>query len=326
MSRRALVTGGAGFIGSHLVGRLLCEGWSVRVLDNFSTGAWENLRSLQPDVDVIAGDIRDQASCRKACAGMDSVFHLAAIASVVGSVDNPALSHDVTMNGTIGMLIAAREAGVRRFIFSSSAAVYGNAVSVPTQEKQPLDPQSPYATAKAAGEFYCRNFHTLYGLETVILRYFNVFGPRQNVLSGYAAVIPSFVNGVIEGKRPQIYGDGSQTRDFVYVENVANANLQAALADGIAGDTFNIAGGEALSLLDLLAAIERYSPRPLEPQFLPARPGDVRHSCADISHARLQLGYEPNTSVASGLMRMLDATREGSPSGDKPSYAVVSIA
>lgn len=326
MPRRALVTGGAGFIGSHLVARLLSEGWQVQVLDNFSTGTWENLRFLQPDVAVIVGDIRDQASCSKACEGIDTVFHLAAIASVVGSIEQPALSHDVTLNGTVTMLAAARAASVRRFVFSSSAAVYGGSAAVPTDEDQPLDPQSPYATAKAAGEYYCRNFNALYGLETVILRYFNVFGPRQNVRSGYAAVIPSFIEAAILGRPPKIFGDGLQTRDFVYVENVATANLQAALADGVAGETFNIAGGEAITIIDLLKELERFTSAPLTPQFLPPRPGEIRHSCADISRARYQLGYEPNTSISSGLLRMLDSMRESRSTGDASPVSAISAA
>ncbi len=326
MGKRALVTGGAGFIGSHLVGRLLCEGWQVHVLDNFSTGLWENLRFLEPEVSVVVGDVRDQASCRKACEGIDSVFHLAAIASVAASVEHPAVSNDVTLNGTVNMLCAAREAGVRRFVFSSSAAVYGNSETLPTKEGQRLDPQSPYASAKAAGEFYCRNFHTLYGMETVILRYFNVFGPRQNVQSGYAAVIPSFVEAVLQGRKPKIYGDGRQTRDFVYVDNVASANLQAALAEGVAGETFNIAGGEAISLVDLLSVLERLSAAPVTPHYLPARPGEVRHSCADITHARSCLGYEPNASIGSGLQRMLPGRHGVLQAGPEPGRAIASMA
>ncbi len=286
MARQALVTGGAGFIGSHLIKKLLCEGWNVRVLDNFSSGFHHNLQPVRSDLDVLTGDVRDPDACRHACEGVDSVFHLAAIASVVSSVEDPAQTHEVTLGGTLNMLLAARDAQVRRFVFSSSASVYGNAETVPTTEQQPLAPQSPYASAKAAGEFYCRNFYTLYGIETVILRYFNVFGPHQNTNSGYAAVVPCFVKAVLEDGTPRIYGDGLQTRDFVYVENVAAANVQAALAEGVAGLAFNVAGGVSISLLDLLTALGRLTDRTLIPEFCPPRSGEVRHSRADISHAR----------------------------------------
>lgn len=311
MARQALVTGGAGFIGSHLVARLLCEGWNVRVLDNFSSGKWDNLHCQQSDVEVIVGDVRDQDACRRACTGCDSVFHLAAIASVASSVENPLLSHEVTLGGTLNVLLAARNAHVRRVVFSSSASVYGNAETVPTSEQQPLDPQSPYASAKATGEFYCRNFQTLYGLETVILRYFNVFGPRQSANSGYAAAIPCFVDAALQGRTPRVYGDGLQTRDFVYVENVASANLQAALSDGVAGQVFNIGSGVSVSLLALLADLGRLAGVDLTPEFCPARVGEVRHSRADIAHARHLMGYTPNISLTAGLKRTLEASRDG---------------
>jgi nucleoside-diphosphate-sugar epimerase len=310
MAKQALVTGGAGFIGSHLVGRLLCEGWKVRVLDNFCSGSWDNLRPIQSDIEVIVGDIRDKEACRKACQDMDSVFHMAAIASVVRSIEDPILSHDVTLGGTLNLLLAARDQKVRRFVFSSSASVYGNAETIPTSENQPLDPQSPYASDKASGEFYCRNFWDLFGLETVILRYFNVFGPRQSANSGYAAVIPRFVHIATAGGTPTIYGDGLQTRDFVYVDNVVSANLQAGLVDGVAGQTFNIAGGQGTSLLELLTILSRLTGAQLKPEFLPARAGEVRHSRADISRARYMLGYAPADSLASGLKRTVEVTRK----------------
>jgi UDP-glucose 4-epimerase len=310
MPHQALVTGGAGFIGSHLVERLLRERWNVRVIDDFSTGSLDNLHSVHADLEVIVGDIRDRNACRQACIGVDSVFHLAAIASVTSSVEDPVLSHEVTLGGTLNMLLAARDAGVQRFVYSSSASVYGNAEIVPTTEHQPLDPQSPYASCKASGELYCRNFCTLYGLETVTLRYFNVFGPRQSAHSGYAAVIPCFVKAALNGKSPRVYGDGLQTRDFVYVENIAIANLLAASADGVAGCMFNIAGGESISLLDLLATLERLTGSQLAPEFCPARPGEVRDSRADISHARDLLGYEPILSLQDGLGHTLDAAQQ----------------
>ena len=308
--RTALVTGGAGFIGSHLVERLLSEGWQVRVLDNFSSGTRENLRTVQEAIEVIEGDVRNSEVCHTACRNVDSVFHLAAIASVIASVDDPVASHDVTLGGTLNMLLAARDQGARRFVFSSSAAVYGNAEVAPTDEDQPFHPESPYASAKASSEFYCRNFQGLFGLETVILRYFNVFGPRQSATSGYAAVIPLFVQAAVNGKTPVIYGDGLQTRDFVYVQNVVAANMRAAVAEGAAGQTFNIAGGQGISLRDLLVQLERVTGASLQPVFQPARAGEVRHSRANITRARQILGYEPEMSLATGLERTVQAARE----------------
>ncbi len=301
MIQTALVTGGAGFIGGHLVERLLADGWRVRVLDNFSTGSEENLRSVAGDVELWRGDVRDLDACLSSCAGVDSVFHLAAIASVPQSVADPLTSHAVTLGGTLNLLSAARDQGVRRVVFSSSASVYGDAEEVPTREGQPLRPQSPYATAKAAGELYCRNFYELYGLETVTLRYFNVFGPRQSANSGYAAAIPKFVQAALSGGRPVVFGDGRQTRDFVHVSNVVEANVLAALRGEAPGGTFNVGCGRGITLLELLAELERLAGRSLSPQFAPGRPGEVRHSLADISRARAVLGYEPRIDLAAGL-------------------------
>ena len=309
MTKRALVTGGAGFIGSHLVSRLVHDQWQVRVLDDFSTGCIDHLNSVRAEIEIIDGDICDRQACLTACRGVDSVFHLAGIASVATSIANPIQSHDVTCGGTLNMLLAARDQCVRRFVFSSSASVYGNSDILPTVEAQPLCPQSPYASDKACSEFYCRNFHALFGLETVILRYFNVFGPRQSAHSGYAAVIPLFVQAAISGGTPVVYGDGLQTRDFVCVDNVVTANLQAAVANSVSGLTFNIAGGESISLLDLLTILENLTGASLEPSFRPSRPGEVRHSRADISAARDMLGFDPVVSVASGLKRTVEATR-----------------
>ena len=306
MNKRALVTGGAGFIGSHLTALLLAEGWQVRVLDNFNSGKEANICALPGDLTVVRGDIRDMSACRAACADADSVFHLGALASVVGSVADPVGSHEVNLTGTLNMLTAARDAGVRRFVFSSSAAIYGNAETLPTTEDQPYDPQSPYAAHKACGEFYCKNFHALYGLETVILRYFNVFGPRQSLSSGYAAVIPLFIQAALEGRSPTVFGDGRQTRDFVCVENIAAANLLASRAN-VAGETFNIAGGEGLSLLQLLSYLEDFAGRSLNPTFQPERAGEVKHSIADVSRATTQLGFTPEISVAEGLRRTYEA-------------------
>jgi nucleoside-diphosphate-sugar epimerase len=309
MTKHALVTGGAGFIGSHLIMRLVNEGWQVRVLDNFSSGSRDNLQTTGADLEIINGDVRDPAVCRKACQGIDTVFHMAAIASVQSSIDDPALSHAVTFGGTLNMLLAARDQDVRRFVFSSSASVYGNAEVVPTVESQSISPQSPYASDKACGEFYCRNFHALYGLETVILRYFNVFGARQNPNTGYAAVVPLFVQAALTGATPKIYGDGLQTRDFVCVDNVVSANLQAAQVEQIAGEAFNIAGGTAVSLREVLEILGCITGQPLTPEFFPTRPGEVRHSRADITAARYRLKYEPSVSLLEGLRLTVESAQ-----------------
>ena len=298
----ALVTGGAGFIGGHLIEYLLHQNWGVRILDDLSTGSPTNLPA-EGAVDVRHGDIRSLDDCRAACAGVDYVFHMAAIASVIGSIDNPGASNDVNITGTLNVLIAARDANVKRVVFSSSASVYGNADVVPTTEDQLLSPQSPYATGKACGEYYCRNFAQLYGIETVVLRYFNVFGPRQNIQSGYSAVIPAFITAAILGKQPSIFGDGLQTRDFVYVENVAQANYRAAIAPEISGRTYNVGCGEEVSLIDMLDSLERASRAKISPVFKPQRAGEVRFSRSDIARARAELGYEPTVDLYEGLER-----------------------
>ena len=308
MSKKALVTGGAGFIGSHVAARLLEAGWTVRVLDDLSSGDRAKLPTFAKDLEFVEGDIRDVAVCQKACAGIDAVFHLAALVSVVGSVENPALNNAINITGMLNMLIAARDSGVQRFVFSSSASVYGDAEQIPTEENQPLKPQSPYAVSKACGEMYGRNFQELFGLEVVSLRYFNVFGPRQNVTSGYAAVVPAFVKAAMNGKQPTIFGDGLQTRDFVFVENVAEANLKAATAEGVSGQVFNVAGGQQTSLLDLVAALERATGKPLTPRFEPARGGEVKHSRADVDRARDILGFVPTVSLEEGLRRTVEGT------------------
>src|SRR5579862_8300794 len=257
---RALVTGGAGFIGSHVGERLVREGWQVRVLDNLSSGTTENLRVPEAIV-IVEGDVRDVDACYSACRDVDCVFHLAAISSVASSIAAPLATHDINLGGTLNILCAARDMHVKRLVFSSSASVYGNAEVVPTAEDQPLAPQSPYASSKACAEFYCRNFFDLHGLEAVILRYFNVFGPRQSANSGYAAVIPLFVQAAVNGITPTVYGDGLQTRDFVYVESVAEANWLAATVPQAVGKTFNVAGGQGITLIDLLQTLERITGR-----------------------------------------------------------------
>jgi UDP-glucose 4-epimerase len=308
MSRLALVTGGAGFIGSHLVAHLLQAGWRVRVLDNFTTGARAHLPP-QAHLEVCEGDVRVSADCLRATAGADTVFHLAALVSVVESVANPALSHEVNVTGTLNILLAARDQKVRRVVFSSSTAVYGDAATIPTEETQPFSPQSPYAAQKVCGELYGNLFHTLYGLEFVALRYFNVFWPRQSPHSDYAAVIPRFLWAAMRGQSPVVYGNGHQTRDFVSVENVVEANRLAATTEGVSGQAFNIASGRQTSLLELLAALELLAGRALTPRFEPPRAGEVRHSGASIAKAQQILGYHPVVSLEEGLRRAWDALR-----------------
>ncbi len=309
MHKKALVTGGAGFIGSHLVERLVREGWRVRTVDNLATGDWANLSDVRGDLEMITGDIRDVAVCEKACRGVDAVFHMAAIASVTASISDPVRSHETNVAGTLNLLVAARDAGVSRFVFSSSASVYGNANVIPTSEDQPHDPQSPYASGKAAAEMYCRNFWQLYQLETVILRYFNVFGPRQSSATGYGAAIPIFIKAAMEGRAPTVFGDGGQTRDFVYVENVVQANLKAATARPGAGGAFNIAAGQGISLLHVLEELGALTGEPVKPVFQPGRAGEVRHSRADITRAQTVLGYQPSITFQAGLRSMVDPSR-----------------
>ncbi len=291
MSKKYLITGGAGFIGSNLAEALVREGTTVRILDNFSTGKSENLERL--DVEVIKGDIRDPEQCQKAARGMDFVLHKAALASVPASVADPLYSNAVNITGTLNMLIAAREAGVRRFVLASSSAVYGDGPEPIKTEDTRVRPLSPYALGKLAGEEYCRMFFNLFGLETVCLRYFNVFGPRQDPKSDYAAVIPKFITALLAGKHPVIYGDGLQTRDFIFVGDVVRANLLACSRTTAAGDVFNIACDRGVSLLELLEEIKAISGKNLDPVFEPARIGDVKHSRADISLAKKYLEFEP---------------------------------
>ncbi|HEX5324497.1 MAG TPA: NAD-dependent epimerase/dehydratase family protein [Capsulimonadaceae bacterium] len=302
--KRALVTGGAGFIGSHVVERLVREGWQVKILDNLSSGSHENLLGVSP-IEVIEGDIRDIDTCYCACRDVDCVFHLAAISSVASSIAAPLTTHDINLGGTLNILCAARDMHVKRFVFSSSASIYGNAETIPTTENQQMAPQSPYASSKACAEFYCRNFFDLHGLEAVVLRYFNVFGPRQSANSGYAAVIPLFVQAAVTGRTPTVYGDGLQTRDFVYVESVAEANWLAATMPQAAGKTFNVAGGTGISLIDLLQTLERITGKDMAPEFQPGRPGEVRHSRADITAARQFLRFQPRITLTEGLKRTL---------------------
>jgi UDP-glucose 4-epimerase len=298
-----LVTGGAGFIGSHIVERLVGMGESVRVLDNFSSGGLENLRNLMDKIDLVFGDLLDQAVVQKAMEGVDVVFHEAALRSVPFSVENPALVNRVNVEGTVNVLIAARDAGVRRVVYASSSSAYGNTKVLPKSEQQLPSPVSPYAVSKLTGEYYSKVFTELYGLETVSLRYFNVFGPRQDPTSQYASVIPRFIRWANRGDPLEVHGDGLQSRDFTYIDNVVSANLLAAHSlEGIGG-VFNVGQGKAYTLLDLVELLQEILGRELHLLHTADRPGDVRHTLADISQTKLCLGYQPQVSFEEGLAR-----------------------
>lgn len=296
-----LVTGGAGFIGSHLATRLVANGHHVRVLDNLSTGRLSNLDHLSGCVDFFNGDLCDRNIVERAVDGAEVVFHQAALASVPRSVERPLETHQACVTGTVTLLDACRRAGVRRVVYAASSSAYGNAATMPKHEQQLPGPLSPYAAAKLAGELYCEAFAATYGLETVRLRYFNVFGPRQDPNSPYSAVIPRFVSALLKGDQPVIYGDGSQSRDFTFVENVVSANLLAASAPGVSGRVYNCACGGSLDLITLLRLICEQLDVPFAPRFAPARVGDVLHSWADISAAERDLGYRVQVPLEEGL-------------------------
>jgi nucleoside-diphosphate-sugar epimerase len=302
----ALVTGGAGFIGSHLVEALLARGQRVRVLDDFSSGRREFL-PRHAELEVITGDIRDPEALRRALAGVEVVFHQAALRSVPRSVEDPWAYHDVNATGTMRLLLAAREAGIRRVVYASSSSVYGNQLVLPLHEALRPVPISPYGASKLIGEHYGANFSRHYGLETVSLRYFNVFGPRQDPNSEYAAVVARFILAARQGQPLEVHGDGEQTRDFTYVGNVVEANLVAAEAPGVAGEVFNVACGERLSILDIASRLEDVLGKPLSRRHTPPRAGDVRDTLADVSKARERLGYRPRVGFPEGLRRTVAA-------------------
>jgi nucleoside-diphosphate-sugar epimerase len=306
------VTGGAGFIGSHLARHLLEDGRPVRVLDNFATGRRSNLRVLGGNAEIVEGDIQSYERVSRAVAGCQAVLHQAALPSVPRSIQDPLTSNATNVIGTLNVLLAARDHGVRRVVIASSSSVYGASPKLPKHEDDAALPISPYASAKLAGENYARSFHNVYGLETVMLRYFNVFGPRQDPSSAYAAVIPSFISRLADGVSPVIYGDGEQSRDFTYVENVVQANLLALTAPGVAGQLFNIACGERVTLNRLLAELQSILDTDVPAAYAAPRPGEVRHSLADISRARERLGYEPTVSLTAGLQRTVEALLEES--------------
>jgi UDP-glucose 4-epimerase len=303
---KVLVTGGGGFIGSHVVEGLLRAGHDVRVLDNFATGRRENLQPMLGEIEVVEGDIQSYERVHNAVSGCELVLHQAALPSVPRSVQDPLTSNAINVTGTLNLLLASRDAAIQRFVFASSSSVYGANATLPKHEELTPLPISPYAVAKLAGEGFCRSFWEVFRLETVALRYFNVFGPRQDPLSQYAAVIPNFITACLSGSAPVVYGDGEQSRDFTYVENVVQANIEAMTAREVAGKIFNVAAGERTSLNQLLELLGRTVGRRIEPRHEAPRAGDVRHSQADVSRAERSLGYRPRVSLEEGLRRTLE--------------------
>ena len=306
---RVLVTGGAGFIGSNLVEQLLRDGHAVRVLDSFVTGERENLARLT-DAEVFEGDVQSFERVHNASRDCEVVLHQAALPSVPRSIGDPLMSNVVNVTGTLNILLAARDNGVRRVVYASSSSVYGAETALPKVESMRPRPISPYAVSKLAGEGYCHAFSTVYGLESVALRYFNVFGPRQNPGSQYAAVLPRFITAALEGRRPVIFGDGEQSRDFTFVDNVVQGNLLAMSAPEIGEGLFNIACGERISLNQVLATLGEILRLELTADYVASRPGDVEHSLADIERARAGLGYEPSVGFEEGLRRTAEALAE----------------
>jgi len=304
-----LITGGAGFIGASLAEALVAAGERVRIFDNFSTGTRENLAGFEAKVEVVEGDLRDLDAVRRAMQGVSYVSHQAALRSVPRSVDDPLSSDAVNTHGTLHVLMAAREAKVRRVVYASSSSVYGDSPLLPKVEDQPTAPISPYAVSKLAGELYCRVFTRLYGLETVGMRYFNVFGPKQSPESKYAAVVPLFIKAGLRDEPLEVHGDGEQSRDFTYIDNVVQANRLAFTAPKAAGEAFNIACGERHSVLAIAQTIERLLGRKLKIEHTPTRAGDVRHTLASIEKAQRLLDYRPTVGFDEGMRRTIDALR-----------------
>lgn len=308
---RYLVTGGAGFIGSNIVSALLRRGDAVRVADNFSTGRRENLSAVADRIDLAQGDLAELEFARYAVRDVDFVLHQAAIPSVPRSVADPLETNRSGVQATLNLLVAAREAGVKRFVFASSSSIYGEAVEGAKHEAMPLAPLSPYGVSKLAAEHYCRAFYTSYGFETVCLRYFNVFGPQQDPTSEYSAVIPKFITAMLNGKAPTIYGDGEQTRDFTFVGNVVAANLRAVEAPAAAGGFFNIALGQATSLNQLVDMLNELIGVNIQPNYAPPRRGDIKHSTADVAKVRQGLGFTPQVGLLDGLRQTVAWYRDG---------------
>ena len=307
LTTKCVVTGGAGFIGSNLAGELISQGAKVTILDNLSTGFRENLEEISGDFDFLEADINDTSALKRAFQGADVVFHQAALPSVFRSVNDPAETHNACVNGTFNVLLRAKENGVRRVIYAASSSAYGDQPTLPKVETMRPDPLSPYAAAKLVGEYYCRVFNRVYGLETIALRYFNVFGPRQNPSSQYSGVISRFIDALMKGDTPIIYGDGGQTRDFTYIANVVRANINAAQTSEGLGEVMNTANGERVSLLELLEALKKITGRDaVQPHFEDARTGDVRDSQADNSRAKECLGYEKLVGLEEGLRQTIE--------------------
>ena len=303
---KALVTGGAGFIGSNLVRSLLARGDEVRLLDNFSTGNRANLAGL--DVEIVEGELRSYERVHNATRGVEVVYHLGALGSVPRSVQDPLTSSAVNVEGTLNVLLAARDEGIRRVVFSSSSSVYGSRNDLPVDEAMPSDPISPYGVAKLAAERYCVSFSRVYeSFETVVLRYFNVFGPRQSPYSQYAAMVPLFITAVARGEPVTIFGDGEQSRDFTYVENVVDATLRASEAEGASGRIFNVAAGSPATVNAVADTIGRILGKPVERRHEPPRPGDIRDSWADVGEAERVLGYRPSIDLEEGLRRTIES-------------------
>jgi nucleoside-diphosphate-sugar epimerase len=303
---RFLVTGGAGFIGSHIVDTLVGNGDKVKVLDDFSSGRMENLQAVLTKIELIKGDIRNKDIVRKSIEGVDYVLHQAALRSVPKSLANPGLYNDVNINGTLNILTVARDAKVKRVIIASSSSIYGDIDKFP--EKEDFLPQliSPYGLTKLAAEYYSRIFSKIYGLETVNLRYFNVFGPRQSLENEYAVVIPKFITCILKDEQPPIHGDGKQTRDFTYIANVVQANIKSAVTPGIKCEVFNIACNKAYSILDIVKYVNKILGKDIKPVFGPIRPGDPKHSLADISKAKKLINFKPEIGFEEGLRRTIE--------------------
>jgi len=307
---RYLITGGAGFIGSNIAATLVRQGHDVRVLDNFSTGRRVNLESLLDKIEIVDGDIRDFWTCLDAARDCDFILHQAALPSVGRSIDNPQTTNEINIGGILNMLEAARRAEVTRFVFASSSSVYGDTPTLPKVETMMPNPLSPYATTKLTGEFYCRNFYQLYGLPTVCLRYFNIFGANQDPKSDYAAVVPKFTTALLKDEQPTVFGDGEQSRDFTFIDNAVQANLMACEAEAAVGGIYNVACGDRFTLNDLLNALREIIGSQAKAVYADPRPGDIKHSLADISAARRDLGYTASIDFEQGLEQTVEWYRK----------------